>query len=44
MTDAKGDNFGEGQVPNFAKTVSPQKKRQAHRKTARRSKENDNDM
>lgn len=26
MTGAKGDNFGEGQVPIFAKTASPQKK------------------
>lgn len=44
MTGAKGDNFGEGQAPIFAKTASPKKKRQAHRKTARRSKENDNDL
>lgn len=25
MTGAKGDNFGEGQVPIFAKTASPKK-------------------
>jgi len=44
MTGAKGDNFGEGQVPIFAKNGKSKKKRQAHRKTARLSKENDNDM
>ena len=44
MTGAKGDNFGEGHVPIFAKTASPQKKATGAPKNGTPSKENDNDM